>query len=1028
MVASLSGGLFDIELLVDNTEVSLYDPTTAIELLVNVGPETGVITAAGGEKAQVIPVMLSPTPPEIALSDIADVTIDGSSLSSGLFDIELLVDNTEVSLYDPTTAIELLVNVGPETELLTAAGGEKGHIIPVMLTPTRPEIAISDIAEVTVDGSSLSGGLFDIELLVDNTEVSYFDPTTAIELLVNVGPETELLTAAGGEKSTIIPVMLTPTRPEIALSDIADVTVDGSSLSGGLFDIELLVDNTEVSYFDPTTAIELLVNVGPETELLTAAGGEKGHIIPVMLTPTRPEIAISDIAEVTVDGSSLSGGLFDIELLVDNTEVSYFDPTTAIELLVNVGPETELLTAAGGEKGHIIPVMLTPTRPEIAISDIAEVTVDGSSLSGGLFDIELLVDNTEVSYFDPTTAIELLVNVGPETELLTAAGGEKGHIIPVMLTPTRPEIAISDIAEVTVDGSSLSGGLFDIELLVDNTEVSYFDPTTAIELLVNVGPETELLTAAGGEKGHIIPVMLTPTRPEIAISDIAEVTVDGSSLSGGLFDIELLVDNTEVSYFDPTTAIELLVNVGPETGAITLNGSDGVDDTVDLIATDVSRPTGLSLSKLDSLSFSYASSIAPVDQPEIVHTKSTTGSYVTAGSWLIETDESVRSTSLTGSTLTSRLSGAFDSEYSLVHTATGSHSTIDVFDATFDDDVELIQVGAPASPQNILEQNLSNVTVNGQLLQTVSGGEGDDLAILSQQSTHVAGGSTNIDLKDGSDRIVINGIPAVSITVIESGASDDQDTLTVNGNDEDNIFDVTEERIELDGRAIDYSGMELIVLNGQGGSDVVSVLGTPSTPITWGSATGIGVTGRTLRIIGTDGSDQVSVTQQGNGFLKVHASFLTAGNFTRFRAADVDQIFARLGDGDDHMSVAGNINVPAIILGGRGNDHIKAGRGPSILIGGEGKDRLVGGTAGDVLIGGMVEDDTNAPALLDALFAWNSDEPDESRKDAVIGLLHVLDDGDRDRLNGGPGRDLFYNGVRDVMTDAGKKKDRNWLI
>jgi hypothetical protein len=77
----------------------------------------------------------------------------------------------------------------------------------------------------------------------------------------------------------------------------------------------------------------------------------------------------------------------------------------------------------------------------------------------------------------------------------------------------------------------------------------------------------------------------------------------------------------------------------------------------------------------------------------------------------------------------------------------------------------------------------------------------------------------------------------------------------------------------------------------------------------------------TLYIIGTPGRDQVSVNKQGNGLLKVHADFLPSGNFRTFNLSAVNKIIAYLCDGDDQLTIAGNITIPAIVHGGGGNDH-----------------------------------------------------------------------------------------------------------
>ena len=88
----------------------------------------------------------------------------------------------------------------------------------------------------------------------------------------------------------------------------------------------------------------------------------------------------------------------------------------------------------------------------------------------------------------------------------------------------------------------------------------------------------------------------------------------------------------------------------------------------------------------------------------------------------------------------------------------------------------------------------------------------------------------------------------------------------------------------------------------------------------------------------------------------MHADFLQSGNFETFAAAEVDKIIAYLCDGDDHMTIAGNVDIPAIIHGGNGDDHINAGGGPSVLLGNAGADHLNGGNGRNILIGSVGQD------------------------------------------------------------------------
>jgi hypothetical protein len=194
---------------------------------------------------------------------------------------------------------------------------------------------------------------------------------------------------------------------------------------------------------------------------------------------------------------------------------------------------------------------------------------------------------------------------------------------------------------------------------------------------------------------------------------------------------------------------------------------------------------------------------------------------------------------------------------------------------------------------------------------------------------------------------------------------------------------------------------------------------------------GMAVHDGVLYVIGTNEADRVLVHQQGNGRIKVHADFLPDGKWLTVGRAGVSQMVVVLGDGNDHLTVAGNIALPAIVHGGAGNDHLRGGRGPSVLlgdegndfiqggpgyamlIGGAGQDRLVAGGRDDVLIGGSTAQDGDWSALEAALDAWTSADSWANRAALVESLLAVVDDHDVDHLTCRPHRDLVFAGVGD---------------
>jgi PKD repeat protein len=233
--------------------------------------------------------------------------------------------------------------------------------------------------------------------------------------------------------------------------------------------------------------------------------------------------------------------------------------------------------------------------------------------------------------------------------------------------------------------------------------------------------------------------------------------------------------------------------------------------------------------------------------------------------------------------------------------------------------------------------------------------------------------------------------------------------------------------------------------------------------------TGVKVTDGVLQIIGTCGDDHVTVNMTSScksSQLKVHANFLPhkgKGNknngrgFEVFDAAEINKIVVLVCDGNDIVTIAGNIKITTLIDGGAGNDKLKGGagadiilgaegndmliggRGRDILIGGDGCDRIIGNAGDDILIGGTTLfdiDDSNLgqaqvilgqefdEALMSILAEWNSE------RDFTIRMNNLIDgSGSDERLNSlyflQKGVTVFDDGRQDHLTGSAGK---NWFL
>ncbi len=207
-----------------------------------------------------------------------------------------------------------------------------------------------------------------------------------------------------------------------------------------------------------------------------------------------------------------------------------------------------------------------------------------------------------------------------------------------------------------------------------------------------------------------------------------------------------------------------------------------------------------------------------------------------------------------------------------------------------------------------------------------------------------------------------------------------------------------------------------------------------------------------LLIVGTGEGDRVHVVSAGPN-LKVVASFLNDAQ-PEFELQEVDSIVAQLREGGDHITISDNLQVPATVLGGPGNDRLVGGSGSSvlvgnagddfllgggghdILIGGDGSDGMVGAAGDDLLIGGTTDHDANGDDLQRLRAEWSSDQGYSDRVSIIrtgggslggtaLNDVTVHDDLDVDRLTGAADRDWFFSGVGDRVTDRSSDEEQD---
>ena len=171
--------------------------------------------------------------------------------------------------------------------------------------------------------------------------------------------------------------------------------------------------------------------------------------------------------------------------------------------------------------------------------------------------------------------------------------------------------------------------------------------------------------------------------------------------------------------------------------------------------------------------------------------------------------------------------------------------------------------------------------------------------------------------------------------------------------------------------------------------------------------------GGVVQVEGTDGPDRITVSASG-GSLTVSLN----GQGLSFNAAAVESLTIAAGGGDDSVTV--DVDQPATVFGGDGNDTILGGGGADVLLGDGGddvingrggNDKLLGGRGGDHLFGSVGDDSLQGEQGGDLLEGG-------SGNDYLEGAAGP------DRLLGGPGDDLMFGGTSNDTLYGDSGNDR----
>jgi hypothetical protein len=217
-----------------------------------------------------------------------------------------------------------------------------------------------------------------------------------------------------------------------------------------------------------------------------------------------------------------------------------------------------------------------------------------------------------------------------------------------------------------------------------------------------------------------------------------------------------------------------------------------------------------------------------------------------------------------------------------------------------------------------------------------------------------------------------------------------------------------------------------------------------------------------LVVGGTADADLIAIKTAGTGKVTVDVDQLAGGHFEfaqKYTVSGLARLVVYGGPGRNIITVDDAVALPAVLLGGGGDNFIKGGGGPSVLVGGPVSDILVGALGRSIVIGGGGADiltargdavlisgsttyDTNLIALDAILAEWSRTNASyQTRVNNLIGPsaggtagglngpyyfnpITVSSDGAKNILVGGSGPDLFFAGVLDSVfgKKAGEKE------
>lgn len=136
----------------------------------------------------------------------------------------------------------------------------------------------------------------------------------------------------------------------------------------------------------------------------------------------------------------------------------------------------------------------------------------------------------------------------------------------------------------------------------------------------------------------------------------------------------------------------------------------------------------------------------------------------------------------------------------------------------------------------------------------------------------------------------------------------------------------------------------------------------------------------------------------------------------QFHAASVKRVVIEGGGGADTLRISVDVNLPATLVGGDGNDTMFGGRGDEWLIGEAGNDEIYAGDGNDIVHAGAGNDMVYGGDGNDTILGLNGNDVlgggwGQDSLDGGRGGDHLLGENSNDFLEGGPDNDILDGGA-----------------